>query len=488
MMIDRQARAPRRIPHGKLTTAVILLGAACTFGLTRPDLAARSATGLTAHSLCSARFVSGQGADVTFEKLVAPLVGPVAPLISYEVDAENPSVTARFAAMFPIRASFTQGFGCRIDSATNTPQRAIPASARHTDPSAPLAVAMDPALTPAIDRIFEEQDTALPKHVIAVVVLRDGRIIAERYAQGYDAATPLLGFSVSKSIINALTGILVRQGRLRLDQTGVAPEWRDAGDPRSRITVEDLLRMTSGLDAEEAGSSSDPVTRMLYAETDMAAFVARRPQKLRPGASWEYTSANTLILSRLIGSTVGGGPVGLRAFARRELFDPLGMQDVTMEFDGVGTFIGSSYLYAPARSFARFGKLYLDDGVLPDGRRVLPTGWATWSRRSTLGLGYGAGFWTNDGGGKLAASRISGGFPKEGFFASGNLGQRIYIIPSARLVVARFGYSSPPDFGIEDDIALIARAIRSERDTNSAGVIARINGSARLNTVGQHEK
>jgi CubicO group peptidase (beta-lactamase class C family) len=116
------------------------------------------------------------------------------------------------------------------------------------------------------------------------------------------------------------------------------------------------------------------------------------------------------------------------------------MPNVTMEFDGAGAFVGSTWVYAPARAFARFGQLYVMDGIAPDGRRVLPEGWVAWSRRSTLGTSYGAGFWTNDGPSRLAANRVAGGFPKDGFFASGNLGQRIYIVPSQKLVVVRFGY------------------------------------------------
>ena len=119
------------------------------------------------------------------------------------------------------------------------------------------------------------------------------------------------------------------------------------------------------------------------------------------------------------------------------------------------------HLYATPRDYARFGLLYLHDGVAPDGHRILPQGWAAWSRRSTLGAPYGAGFWTNDGDSPLAARWVKGGFPKDGCFASGNLGQRIYIVPSQNLVVTRFGYSSPPAFGIADDIALIAAAIRA---------------------------
>ena len=240
-----------------------------------------------------------------------------------------------------------------------------------------------------------------------------------------------------------------------------AREWASAGDARAAVTYEDLLRMRSGLDAAETGSGFDAATRMLYVHPDMAGFAAGHSLSHRPGSRWDYTSTNTLILNRELGRAVGGGAPGMRAFAERELFRPLGMSNVTMEFDGRGVFVGSSYAYAPARAFARFGMLYVQDGVTRDGHRLLPQGWVEWSRRSTLGSPYGAGFWTNDGPSAQARSRVELGFPKDGFFASGNFGQRIYVVPSQRLVVARFGYSAPPLFGLEDDIALIKAAIRA---------------------------
>jgi CubicO group peptidase (beta-lactamase class C family) len=178
-----------------------------------------------------------------------------------------------------------------------------------------------------------------------------------------------------------------------------------------------------------------------------------------------------LILDRLLGRSIGGGAAGIRDFAERELFSALHMSDVTMEFDGTGVFVGSSYVYASARDYARFGELFANDGIAPDGRRILPEGWVEWSRRSTLGTPYGAGFWTNDGPSAVAARRVRLGFPADGFFASGVLGQRIYIVPSRHVVVARFGYSRPPDFGIESDLRLHDAALRTTAIAQHANAV-----------------
>jgi CubicO group peptidase (beta-lactamase class C family) len=433
----------------------------------RPDRAARVIAGLTAHNLCSAVFVAGLDADATQREQLGAILGQTAMrLTAYRIDRTHSSVDASFAGLVHAGAQFTPGYGCRLAYPQNLPApapRSISAPFAPDDLGPPNAVAAsNPTLTAALDRVFAESAGEPIKNVKAVVIVKDGRLIAERYATGFGVDTPLLSYSVAKSFTNALLGVLVRQGQLRTDQAVGAAEWAAPNDQRANITIEDLLRMQSGLDASEAESAFSPVALMEYTQADMAGYGARHAAKEPRATEWEYTSADTLILARLLGHTVGGGAAGMRDFAERELFAPLHMAGVTMEFDGAGVFVGSSYVYAPARAYARLGELYLNDGLAPDGSRILPEGWVAWSRRSTLGSPYGAGFWTNDGPSRPAARRVASGFPKDGFYASGDLGQRIYIIPSKRLVVARFGYSLPPDYGIVDDLALIDAAIRSE--------------------------
>jgi CubicO group peptidase (beta-lactamase class C family) len=429
----------------------------------RPDRALQVAAGLTAHTLCSAAFISRFDPAAAFQEHVRTVLGSAAGLVRFRVDAATQSVQASALGVFRARARYTPGYGCRLDHPENTelPAAAVETQASNED-SNPATVS-DPLIAAAINAVFSDSPGAAPKQVKAVVILKNGRLIAERYAQGVDSHTPLLSYSVAKSFTNALFGILVRDGRLQVNQPVGAEEWAQPDDARAKITLEDLLRMQSGMDAAETGSGFDPVARMEFIEPDMAGYAARRRLKLPPGREWEYTSANTLILDRVLGRTIGGGAAGLRAFAERELFAPLGMQHVTLEFDGQGVFIGSTFLYATARDYARFGELYRNDGVAPDGRRILPVGWVQWSRRSTLGEPYGAGFWTNDGGSPITTRRAANGFPQDGYFASGFLGQRIYIVPSAALVIVRLGYSAPPSFGISDDIDLIAAAIRATR-------------------------
>lgn len=426
------------------------------------------ASGMAAHTLCSAVFVSNLSPDVVVREHIELVLGPLARGLEYDIDRREQLVTATLEPT-TATARHQDGFGCRLEARQIGSVREAPRTTGMPGASAASPVVPhDPLLAAALDAVFAERAGEPVKAVKAVVIVRDGRVLAERYGEGAGADTPLLGYSIAKSFTNALLGVLVHQGRLSEKDAVAAPEWQGRIDPSHRpITLEDLLRMQSGIDAPESQSADSPVARMLFVEDDMAGYAASRPFLGPPGADFDYTSANTLLLARVLGQEVGGGAEGMRAFAERNLFEPLGMSDTTMEFDGRGVFVGSSFIYATARDYARFGELYRNDGVAPDGRRLLPAGWVAWSRRSALGAPYGAGFWTNDGPSPPAAQRIRAGFPADGFFASGVLGQRIYIVPSAKLVVVRLGHSAPPDFGIGDDLALIAAAIAAAPDPDA---------------------
>ena len=300
-------------------------------------------------------------------------------------------------------------------------------------------------LAAALDRAFAEPVAPPFKRTKAVVVVKDGRIIAERYADGVGIDTPLLGFSATKSVMSALTGILVHQGKLTLDKPAPVAAWQKSDDPRHAITVDQLLRHTAGLDLGSSLSASlaaalEPVNRMKFMENDMAAFAEAADLATPPGSAWNYHDGNYLILSHLIRNAAGGTPQEVLRFAREELFGPLGMRHVVMQFDGAGTPEGSSEMLASARDWARFGLLYLNDGVV-GGRRILPEGWVDYSAQPTPNafVGYGAGFWTNRGDSFGADYRIEHGWPRDAFFAKGTIGQYVIVIPSEHLVIARFG-------------------------------------------------
>ena len=444
--------------------AAALIGAIAVY---RPDKTIRVVTGLAAHTLCAETFVSGFEPAQIYAQAIAPYPGVrlLAPHMHYVVDRTRQDVRVDLGGLFASRAIYRGTLGCLLvegsvttddGRAADTPRAAslLPEIA-----GADVVVPSDPVLRRALDRIFAEPAAPPHRWVKAVVVVHDGRIIAERYAPGVHVGTPLLGYSASKSMINALVGILVREGRLKVDAPAPVPAWSGSGDPRRAITLDNLLRMTSGLAIAETGSGFDPAARMLYTERDMAGFAEQQALTEAPGTDMEYSDASTLIVSRIVRDSVGGTGAAVQTFARRELFGPLGMQSVVLEPDATGTPVGSTHILATARDWARLGLLYLNDGIV-GGRRILPEGWVRYSSRSTLGTSYAAGFWTNEGtNDEGALGRISAGVPCDTFFASGNLGQRVYIIPSHRLVIARLGVTQWPDYDIRGDNRFIRAVI-----------------------------
>jgi CubicO group peptidase (beta-lactamase class C family) len=214
------------------------------------------------------------------------------------------------------------------------------------------------------------------------------------------------------------------------------------------------MRMTTGLALDETNSGFDPSSQMLYLYNDMAGFAVKAPLIAIPGTRWAYSSASTQILARIIRDAAGGSEQSLR-LAWRELFNPLDMRNVTLEFDGTGTLQGSSAMLASARDWARFALLYLQDGVV-GGRRLLHEDWVDLSAAATLDTDYGAGFYTNRSEHENAKGRVAMGIPRDAFFAFGDMGQRIVILQSQRMVIVRLGDSVDPS----GDMRGVARLVR----------------------------
>ncbi|WP_077037967.1 serine hydrolase [Pelomonas sp. KK5] len=414
-------------------------------------------TGYLSHQLCGAVFIAGREPQRYYRDAIEPLAGPLAAVTSYTVDRQQMEVRARLAGLAESRAAFRPPYGCSF-GATPGPMPAAPA-ATSLAPEAPVVQAHG-ALAAALDRAFDEEPQPPYRHTEAVIVVHRGRIVAERYAPGIGVATPLAGWSATKSVTNALVGILVRQGRLDMQAPAPIAEWSDPADPRHAITPEQLLRMNSGLDMGQSlhaglGTAFDPTARMIFAHPDTAADAARAGLAHAPGTAWNYSNANTQLLSRIVRDRAGGTAAAALAFARRELFDKLGMRHATLEFDAAGTPIGASHLWASARDWARLGQLYLDDGVV-DGQRILPAGWTSWSAEPTPGsedYGYAAGFWTNRGAGAGARWRIEHGMPADAFMARGSHGQYVIVMPSQDLVLVRLG----PAWTERDDMGRVAQ-------------------------------
>jgi CubicO group peptidase (beta-lactamase class C family) len=452
--------------HIHLSCAVIA-AAATLAGCGALDRAAGVPTHYVSHQMCSAVFVSGLDPEMFYREGVRPVIAPVGFLMDYRIDRDRKEVTAVFAGLVSSRAVFLGAEGCRIAHEGIAPAAMDDLSTTAKHAAKPLPVdPVNPALEAALDREFAEPESGPHRWTKSVVILHDGRIVAERYAPGYGPETPQIGWSVTKSVTNALIGILVRQNKLAVDAPVPIAAWRDPKDPRHAITIDNLLRMNSGIKFGQSLysdwlSAFDPSTQMEFDMADQAGFAEMAELGAAPGLRWNYTNGNTMLLARMIRDKAGGDAASVVRFARRELFDKLGMENATLEFDSVGTPIGSSHMWASTRDWARFGQFYLNDGVV-NGERILPEGWVDYSARLTPGsetCGYGAGFWTNRGTIGGAARRIGLGMPPDSFMARGSQGQYIVIVPSARLVVVRLGMAHDRYEDIDGVARLVAEAI-----------------------------
>lgn len=450
-----------------IALAVVLLAFAFWLGTRGKDLL-RIATGSVSRGLCDAVFVSKVDPGSVFREQHAPMMRSIAWAVRWHVDPAHREVRASVLGTFAARAVFRPGLGCLLLHGDGP----VPEAAGFTptpiaSPYPDHVVASDnPAIRAALDRAFAEPDPAHPRNTKAIVVLHDGHLIAERYAPGYGPDTPIWAHSLTKSLTSTLIGILVRQGRLRADQPAPVGAWRAPGDPHHAVTIDQLLRMDSGLPFDETNGVLNPLTRMTFLQRDMAGYAARMPLAHAPGTVWGYSNLGYVLLGHMLTEAAGGSAVAAERFARRQLFAPLGMAHTVIQADASGTLIGSGSSYGTARDFARFGQLYLDHGVI-DGKRILPKGWVAYTRSQTLDTGYGAGFWLNiKHDTRVPVWHARWGMPQvpeDMYYARGAFGQYVIIVPSQKLVVVRMGISL--DYGDDtgDLVAAIIAALHRPR-------------------------
>jgi len=475
--VSLRCRAPSAIRTRAAVKLMLVATALVSSGCSsRSGNVFRVATGYTSHVLCSDIFVSGQDLQRDYAENIAasPALRPIQWAMSHDVDRGQREVRVRVFGAYETRSIYRDGLGClnvNGEAAADAPE---PASFESEPLPAPLlgdiagpgiVESTDPGLKAAIDSAFAAAGESAHRWTHAVVIVHEGRVIAERYAPGWSVDTPVNAWSASKSVTNALIGILVRQGKLAVNQPAPIAAWQAPGDRRHAITVDNLLRMQSGLalgNSLSVGISSgwNTAARTLFNEPDQAGFAQQAELEAAPGTVWTYTDSNSHLLARLVRDAAGGHAADVLRFARRELFAPLGMRHMTLELDATGTPIGAVLMFAPARDWARIGLLFLNDGVV-GGKRILPEGWVRYSAQPTPNapFGYGAHWWTNAGTSEGAQRRVSWGMPPDSFFASGSLGQYVVVVPSERLVVTRFGVTHDPFLAMREIARLVADTI-----------------------------
>jgi CubicO group peptidase (beta-lactamase class C family) len=408
--------------------------------------------GLKAGHMCSAVFLAGRVPDAVLRDELADLHPKLDFVPDPSVDRESRSVSVSLLlGLIVRRAVWRERVGCTVLPAGASVEDLAPvaSAAIPRPPGDPTEIPWpegdlipEQPLPPGVDekRLGQAVEAAFsragerPSRTIGVVVVYRDRIVAERYAPGFGAHTQYRSWSSAKSIVGALIGILVGEGRLELDAPAPIPEWQAPGDRRGQIHIAHLLHMSSGL---ESGGAWTP--EAYWNGIDTAAAVSRTALETAPGTRWKYSNYDTLLLVRAMREAMGDHAAYL-AFPYRALLHRIGMRDTIPELDPYGNYILSSQVYTSTRDLARLGLLYLNDGTW-QGERILPEGWVAYTTTpapAALSLpedhearaGYGAQFWLYGRDPRLPADTYS---------TSGARGQHATIVPSRRLVVARMG-------------------------------------------------
>ena len=419
-------------------------------------------SGYAAKIACSGVFAAGRQPNQVLRQDLASF--PVS-LASCTIDMQDSSVTASVLGMASRKAIYRWKLGTTL-VAGNVSEEAL--REQHIPRWAAPAIDPDTVDWPMGDRLRPGDwgmgvDTVKLRTALgfafgeggapvtgtrAVLIVYHGRLIAEEYAPGYDRHTRLTGWSMTKGITSALVGILVGQKKLTLDAPAPVTEW--AQDDRHAITLAELMQMNSGLRWWEFYAGPSDATRMLFKESNMGGYAMRSSLRNSPGEVFNYSSGTANIISALIRKTVGEEEY--YHFPYQQLFERIGMNSALMEVDGSGTYVGSSYCYASARDWARFGLLYLNDGVW-NGQRVLPEGWVRWTR---TGGSYGGMWWLNHA---VAGVRRHPELPDDCFACEGYEGQYIWVIPSKDLVIVRLACEHGSKLNPDTFVPEILRAL-----------------------------
>ena len=412
-------------------------------------------TAFAAKGMCSSVFL----ADKNPERVDAEDLSffPIS-LARCKIDYEEKSVTSTVFGLARRKAVYREGLGAVL--VLETPEEELrahsfsipdPGYSQDTIPwpkgdllSEELPPGVDYAsLNRVLDGAFDAPGEDPSRKTLGVAVVYDQTLIGEKYLEGYDAWTKFHGWSMAKSIAGSLAIHLVMDGRMDLNLTTAFPEWED--DERSNITLENLLQMSSGLDWYENYFTISDVTLMLMRSDNMLASILDNTLAHDPGTFWNYSGGDVNLMSGLVRRTIGDDEE-YHSYVYTNLFHRIGMLNTVVETDASGLFVGSSYCYGTTRDWARFGLLFQNDGVF-EGDTVLTSEWVDFMRSAAPASEgtYAATFWLKEPAVENALTDV----PDDIFFADGFLGQRVYIIPSKKLVVVRLGYSMR-DFSMND--------------------------------------
>ncbi len=400
--------------------------------------------GYAAREVCSCTFISNRDKEsIVSEDINFPPIS----LAETVIDKKNRSVSATVFGLKKRTAYYHDGYGCVLDNdndPTNNdidyaPPRKV--SSTTTGQYWPYGSSVKDTvfknvdykkLNNAINLVFDNGSEEILKSRSVLVVYKDN-IIAERYSDGFDKNSPMTGWSMNKSVLHALYGILVKERGFDIYKTASIDSWKT--DSRRDITIHDLLQMNSGLKWDENYNGLSDVTKMLFMAKDVSVSQMNKNADSKPQTHFNYSSGTSNLLSKILRKQFNTQDEYLN-FPYKMLFNKLGMNSMVWETDMSGNYIVSSYGFASTRDWAKFGLLYKNDGVW-NGEQILPSGWSKYAAtpNGTSDGEYGSHFWLNAGG-------IFPDVPRDMYSANGHNGQRVFILPSNDLVIVRTGYGS----------------------------------------------
>lgn len=394
-------------------------------------------TGLTAKLACSGYYLSG----FSDEKNLADIAtySPAVDLI--ELRHEDPQTLIATLNGTEARARFYPGLGCTLQYPAMEDLAAIAVPTLDLQqgpwPMGDEVPAADPQMQRQLEQtLIVDQQQGLDTR--ALLVLHNKQIIAEAYGPGIGRDTPLLGWSMGKSVSALMVGRLEKMGKLHTDEQDLFAAW--SGDARKTISIKNLLQMSTGLDFSEPYLPGNDSTRMLFTSANAAGVALESSLKHQPGSYWAYSSGTSNLLTRLVSDRLGGGTQALVDFFASEIAIPLGLRNTTFELDASGVMVGSSYIYAPARDWARLAMPMLNDGKI-GATQWLPPGWAKAASAPNASHNeqrYGYQFWLNSGGDTLRWPSLHA----DAYAMSGNRGQVVMMFPSLNAVVIRLGWTA----------------------------------------------
>jgi CubicO group peptidase (beta-lactamase class C family) len=429
------------VAAGTIVAIIALLAIVLSrLGLSAMDIEANMnvGTAVGAKLSCSARFISGLDYALIADDLSSYTSATRALNIAYDEQAQ--SVRASLFGQATTTARYRDGIGCALERGDTSSLDAVVVP-RLTAVNGPWPAGEEPNLLLAgvqgrVQSVLEA-DNGAGLQTRALVVIHDGKLVAEAYGDGFNPGTPLLGWSMAKSLTAIMLGHLEMSGRLAVDERNLFPAWQQ--DARAHISIENLLHMSSGLDFDEMYVPGSDAMHMLFTARSASDVAIASAPAYPPGSHFAYSSGTTNMLARVVTERVGGTQRAVD-YLTREIFEPLAIRSATLEVDPSGVFVGSSFIYASARDWARLGQVMLNRGEL-NGHRIVTENWvarATTPNNSGNDPRYGYHFWLNRGGTSLRWPAL----PPDAYGMNGNRAQTVMVFPSANAVIVRLGWTT----------------------------------------------